>query len=46
MEDTAIASPPPKPKTNIDEDWIENIFARQEKIYEFEDNTQKTLAKI
>lgn len=46
VERTAVASPDLKPKKDDSKDWTEKIFARKEKIYKFEDNTWKVIAKI
>ncbi len=46
VERTAVASPPLETKKNDSEDQRENIFARKDKICEFQDNARKALAKI
>ena len=46
VEGIAVAPPLLKPKEDDSEDRIEKIFAREEKICEFEDNARITVAKI
>ena len=46
VEGTAVAPPPLKSKEDDSEDQMEKIFAREEKISEFEDNAWKAVAKI
>lgn len=46
VEEMAVSPPRLKPKKDDGKDWIKKIFARKEKICEFEDNTEKTVAKI
>ena len=46
VEGTAIAPPPLMPKGDDSEDRMEKIYAREEKICEFEDNARKAIAKI
>ena len=46
VEGTAIAPLPLMPKGDDSKDRIERIYARNEKIYEFQDNARKTIAKI
>lgn len=43
---TAVVPSDFKPKEDDSEDRIEKIFIRKEKIYEFEDNARKAVAKI
>ncbi len=46
VEGTAVSPPPLKAKEDDSEDRIEKIFAREEKICEFQDNARKAVAKI
>lgn len=46
VEGTAVSSPRLEPKKDDSEDRMEKIFAREEKICEFEDNARKAVAKI
>ena len=46
IEGTAIPPPPLMPKGDDSKDWIEKIYARDEKICEFQDNARKVIAKI
>ena len=46
VEGTAIAPPPLMPKGDDSEDRMERIYARDEKICEFQDNARKAIAKI
>ncbi len=46
VEGTAVAPPSLKPKEDDSEDRMEKIFAREEKICEFEDNARKAVGKI
>ena len=46
IEGTPVASSTQKPKAEDTEDRMKKIFAREEKICEFQDNAQKVVAKI
>lgn len=46
VEGTAVALPPLKAKEDESEDRMEKIYAREEKICEFQDNARKAVAKI
>lgn len=46
VEKTVLVHSCLKPKEDNSEDQIKKIFAREEKICEFEDNALKTIAKI
>ena len=46
VEGTAVSPPPLKAKEDDSEDRMEKIFAREEKIYEFQDIARKAVAKI
>ena len=46
VEGTAVAPPPLEPKKDGSEDRMEKIYAREEKICEFQDNACKAVAKI
>ena len=46
VEGTAVSPPPLKAKEDDSEDRMEKIFAREEKICEFQDNARKAVAKI
>ena len=46
VEGTAIPPPPLMPKGDNSEDRMERIYARDEKICEFQDNARKAIAKI
>ncbi len=46
VEGTAVALLFLKPKEDDSEDRMEKIFAGEEKIWEFEDNARKAVAKI
>ena len=46
VEGTAVSPHSPKAKEDDNEDGMEKIFAREEKICEFEDNVRKEVAKI
>ena len=46
VEGTAVAPPPLEPKKDDSEDRMEKIYAREEKICEFQDNACKAVAKI
>ncbi len=46
IEGTAIALLPLMPKENDSKDQIERIYALDEKICKFQDNTRKAIAKI
>ena len=46
VEGTAVAPPPLVAKKDDNEDRLEKIYAREEKIVEFQDNARKAIAKI
>lgn len=46
VEGTAVPPPQLEPKKDDSEDRMEKIFAREEKICEFEDKARKAVAKI
>ncbi len=46
VEGTAVSPPPLKAKKDDSEDRMEKIFAWEEKICEFQDNSRKAVAKI
>ena len=46
VEGTTVSPPALEAKEDDSEDRMEKIFARKEKICEFQDNTRKTVAKI
>ena len=46
VEGTAVSPPRLEPKKDDNEDRMEKIFTREEKICEFEDNARKAVAKI
>lgn len=46
VEKMAIAPSTFKAKKDNREDWMEKIYAQEEKIVKFEDNIQKIIAKI
>ncbi len=46
LEETAIAIPALMPKGNDSKDRMERFYACYGKIYEFEDNARKAIAKI
>ncbi len=46
VEGTEVAPPPLKLKADDTEDRMKRIFAREEKICEFQDNARKAVAKI
>ena len=46
VEGTAVASLPLMAKADDSEDQMEKIYAREEKICEFQDNARKAIAKI
>ncbi len=46
IEETAVSPSPLKAKEDDSEDRMEKIFAREEKICEFQDNARKEVAKM
>ena len=46
VEGTAVAPPSFKAKEDDSDDQMEKIYAREEKICEFQDNARKAIAKI
>ena len=46
VEGTAVAPPPLIAKKDDNEDQLKKIYAREEKIIKFQDNTHKAIAKI
>ena len=46
VERTAVAPPSLEAKPDDNEDRMERIYAREEKICEFQDNARKAIAKI
>ena len=46
IKETAVVPPSPEAKPDDNEDRMERIYAREEKICEFQDNPREAVAKI